>query len=77
MKLSSHRLQVADSQGEIKEPVRKVELLVDRASLETFVNGGQISCTKVLKPRRPSAMVSTAGAAKVVSLRVTTLKGMW
>lgn len=78
VKLSKNALRVGDSSGEIKEDIRKVEILVDRASLETFVNDGQISCTKVLRPSASSATVKiTGGKAIISSLRVTTLKGMW
>lgn len=78
VRLGRTSLQVGGSSSTIREDVRKVEILVDRASLEVFVNDGQISCTKVLRPSSPATSLKTeGGGATVHALRLTTLKGMW
>jgi levanase/fructan beta-fructosidase len=79
VRLGKTELKVGDSNGKIQEDVSKVEILVDRASLEVFVNDGQISCSKVLRPSAPGTTVTVEGSsgATVDSLRLTTLKGMW
>jgi levanase/fructan beta-fructosidase len=78
VRLGKSSLQVGNSSATIREDVRKVEILVDRASLEVFVNDGQISCTKVLRPATPAtSMKAEGGGAVVHALRLTTLKGMW
>ncbi|MCW1922909.1 glycoside hydrolase family 32 protein [Luteolibacter arcticus] len=78
VRLGKNGLRVGDSTGTIAEDVRKVEILVDRASLETFVNDGQISCTKVLRPTTAGITLRVEGGeATVHSLRRTALKGMW
>lgn len=78
VRLSKSELRVGESSGSIVEDIKKVEILVDRASVEVFVNDGQISCTKVLKPSSPGITLKVQGdKATVRSLRLTTLKGMW
>lgn len=78
VKVSKNALRVADSSGTIEEDISKVEILVDRASVETVVNEGQISCTKVLRPAKPGTTITIIGGeADIRSLRITTLKGMW
>ncbi|QJE95119.1 glycoside hydrolase family 32 protein [Luteolibacter luteus] len=78
IRLGKNSIHVGDSSTTIAEDVRKVEMLIDRASLETFVNDGQISCTKVLKPTTPGVTFKVDGnPATIHSLRRTTLKGMW
>lgn len=78
VRLGKTELKVNDSNAKIPEDVKKVEILVDRASLEVFVNDGEISCSRVLRPSTPSTTVTAEGSgATVHSIRLTTLKGMW
>jgi fructan beta-fructosidase len=55
VRLGKTELTVGDSNGKIREDVRKVEILVDRASLEVFVNDGQIPARRFSthRPRAP------------------------
>ncbi|MCW1915578.1 glycoside hydrolase family 32 protein [Luteolibacter sp. GHJ8] len=78
LRLQKNSLRVGDSFGSIPDDVKKVEILVDRASVEAFVNEGQISCTKVLRPNAPGITLKVQGGeATVHSLKRTALKGMW
>jgi fructan beta-fructosidase len=78
LRLGKNSLQIGDRSGSITEDVRKVEILVDRASVETFVNDGLLSCTKIFKPTAPGISLHVEGAeATIHSLRHTELKGMW
>jgi sucrose-6-phosphate hydrolase SacC (GH32 family) len=58
----------------------KLQVLVDRSSLEVFGNDGKLAMTSCFLPR-PSrkglALAATGGAARIVSLKVWTLKSAW
>ncbi|MHA3770512.1 GH32 C-terminal domain-containing protein [Verrucomicrobiota bacterium sgz303538] len=64
----------ASTQGRIG----KVELLIDRTSIEAFVNDGEISCTRYVLPRGNGiSLTAQGGAVRLVSLRVYPLKSAW
>ncbi|MEK7953986.1 glycoside hydrolase family 32 protein [Luteolibacter sp. Y139] len=78
VRLGKNELRVNDRSAKIPEDVKKVEILVDRASLEVFVNDGEISCTRILHPSAAGTLLTTeGGSATVPTVRLTTLKGMW
>ncbi len=78
LRLGKNSLQIGDRSGSITEDVRKMEILVDRASVETFVNDGLLSCTTIMKPAAPGISLRVEGGeATLHSLRRTELKGMW
>ena len=57
------------------EPVRNIEILLDRGSMGAFVNDGQISCTRFVLPEKAGLSVSAeGGAVKIRSLEVYPLK---
>ncbi|MGA2705643.1 MAG: GH32 C-terminal domain-containing protein [Isosphaeraceae bacterium] len=58
--------------------VRSVEILVDRTSIETFVNEGQVSLSACFLPAGDRLEVaSDRGPARIRSLRVFEIKSMW
>jgi fructan beta-fructosidase len=62
------------SQGQIAT----VEILVDRASVESFANAGEISCTRYFQPQGQGLSVTANGSGVVIhSMSVTPLKSMW
>ncbi|WP_367874735.1 GH32 C-terminal domain-containing protein [Luteolibacter sp. Populi] len=62
------------AQGEVKS----VEILVDRASVETFVNQGEISSTRYFLPKQEGLSVKAEGGeVKIHSMSVHELKSMW
>ena len=62
------------AQGEVKS----VEILVDRASVETFVNKGEISSTRYFLPKQEGLSVKAEGGeVKIHSMSVSELKSMW
>jgi fructan beta-fructosidase len=62
----------------VAERVRSVELLLDRASVETFVNDGELSSTRFFLPHEEGLSVrSEGGATKLESLTIHPLDGAW
>jgi fructan beta-fructosidase len=58
----------------------RLEILVDRTSIETFANGGRISFTNCYLPKDegpPLELFTEGGSAKIVSLSVFELKSAW
>lgn len=67
-----------NAQLTLPNDVSKVEILIDRASLEVFINGGQVSCTRILLPTSNDFSVTVEGAtATVHSIRLTPLSSLW
>lgn len=60
------------------EPITSFEVLVDRASIETFVNRGEISVTHFVIPKENELSAKAeAGAVTLNSLAVFPLKSAW
>lgn len=58
--------------------VRKVEILVDRTSIESFANDGEVSLSACFKPANDAMAVEcTRGSATIQSLRIFELESMW
>ena len=56
----------------------KVEILVDRTSVETFVNGGEVSSTRYALPKHNGLSVKAEGGAVTIqSLTVYPLNSAW
>jgi sucrose-6-phosphate hydrolase SacC (GH32 family) len=62
----------------MQDTVRHVEILLDRGSIETFVNHGEISSTRFVIPDGQGLSVSAdGGAVTIKSLSVVELKSAW
>jgi len=58
--------------------VKTVEVLVDRTSIETFVNGGEVSVSTCYLPSDDRLTVScTAGSAIIRTLQLYPLNSIW
>ncbi len=58
--------------------VEKVELLIDRTSIETFVNGGEISSTRFVLPKTSGlSMKAEGGPVEIKSVTVYPVKSAW
>jgi levanase/fructan beta-fructosidase len=58
--------------------IKSVEILVDRASIETFVNRGEISSTRFVLPSENGLSVKAEGGSVTIqSLTVYLLKSAW
>jgi fructan beta-fructosidase len=59
-------------------PVKSIEILVDRASVETFVNQGEISSTRYFQPKEEGvSMKAEGGDVTVYSMSIDELKSIW
>ncbi len=65
--------------GSVAEEIKKIELLVDRTSIETFVNEGEISATRSFTLASESGLSVRAeeGPVEIRSLKVYRLKSAW
>jgi sucrose-6-phosphate hydrolase SacC (GH32 family) len=76
--LTSKTFQCGDANGTVSGRVEKLELLIDRTSIEAFVNDGEISCTRFVLPRQEGFSLKAEGAAVTLrSLAVFPLKSAW
>lgn len=76
--LSAHDLQSGPAQGRTQGGVKTVEILLDRASVETFVNDGELSSTRYALPAGHGLFVKAEGGpAKIRSLTLWPLKSVW
>ena len=58
--------------------LRAVEVLLDRGSIETFVNGGELSSTRYALPSSEGIfMKAVGGPATIKSLTLWPLKSVW
>ena len=76
--LTSTTMTSATSPEAVADQVKQVEFLVDRRSVETFVNHGEISGSRFFVPTRDGLSVEAEGGAVVVhSLSVFPLNSIW
>jgi fructan beta-fructosidase len=76
--LTSKTVESGTRPASVAEQLRTVEILVDRASIETFVNGGEISSTRFVLPKENSLSVKAEdGPVTIQSLTVYPLNSAW
>jgi fructan beta-fructosidase len=76
--LTSKSIQVGETRGEAIGGVKSIEILLDRGSLEAFVNDGEISSTNFALPNVEGLSVTAEGGPAVIhSISVHPLKSIW
>lgn len=76
--LTAKELASGEAHGAVQGRVRNVEILLDRASIETFVNDGELSSTRYALPRSKGLFVKAEGGPAVVkSLTLWPLRSVW
>ena len=76
--LASKTLECGGRSAAAAGPIEAVEILVDRASIEVFVNRGEISLSRFVLPKENGLSVKAeGGAAMLESLRVHPLASAW
>lgn len=76
--LTSKTLESGHEPAAVQGRIRKVEILVDRASVETYVNDGEVSSTRYALPKSSGLSVKAEGGeATIHSLTVHPLKSIW
>jgi len=79
---SDNRVTSAGAKAEVSplDGVLRLRILVERTSIETFVNRGQVALPCCHLPKKPSTgldLYAKGGSVTVRSLRVTRLKSCW
>ncbi|MCW1884363.1 glycoside hydrolase family 32 protein [Luteolibacter flavescens] len=76
--ISGKSIQVGETRGEAIGTVKNIEILLDRGSLEAFVNDGEISSTNFVLPNVDGLSVTAEGGpATIHSISVYPLKSIW
>jgi sucrose-6-phosphate hydrolase SacC (GH32 family) len=76
--LTSKTLESGHKPASVQGRIQKVELLVDRTSIEVFVNNGEVSSTRYVLPRGNGLSVKAEGGpANIKSLTLHRLDSAW
>ena len=76
--LTSKSIESGHSPAPVIDQIRTVEILVDRASIEAFVNQGEVSSTRFALPNENGLSVKAeGGSARIESLTVYSLHSAW
>jgi levanase/fructan beta-fructosidase len=75
---TAHAIESGAPAASVADRVQSVEILLDRASIETFVNHGEISSTRFVLPNESGLSVKAEGGPiKILSLSVFPLSSAW
>ena len=76
--LTAKTIESDHSPVAVQDRIKTVELLIDRASIEVFVNQGEISSTRFALPKESGLSVKAEGGTVTIeSLTLFTLKSAW
>jgi sucrose-6-phosphate hydrolase SacC (GH32 family) len=76
--LTSKTVESGTSPASVVDRIKTVEILVDRTSIETFINHGEISATRFVLPHENGLSVKAeGGSATIQSLTVYRLNSAW
>lgn len=76
--LTAHTIESGTGPVTVQDKIQTVEILVDRASIETFVNQGEISSTRFVLPSENGLSVKVEGGiASLLSLHIHPLNSAW
>ncbi len=76
--LTSETIQSGTGPASVSGGIHSVEMLVDRTSIETFINQGELSATRFVLPVENGISVKAVGGAVIIkSLTVYPLNSAW
>ncbi len=76
--LTARTIESGTSPASVEDHIKTVEILVDRTSIETFVNHGEISATRFVLPAENGLSIKAEGGSVTVqSLTVYQLNSVW
>jgi levanase/fructan beta-fructosidase len=76
--LTSKTIESGASSAPVADQIKTVEILVDRASIEAFLNRGEISSTRFILPNENGLSVKAEGGSVTIqSLLVYHLNSAW
>jgi len=71
-------IESGSSPATTKTPIKTIEILIDRTSIETFVNHGEISSTRFVLPKEEEISIKAEGAPiRIDSLTLYEMKSAW
>lgn len=71
-------LNSGEAKGKVQGSIQTIEILIDRGSIETFVNHGELSSTRFALAQGEGVSVSAEGGpVKIESLTLHRLKSIW
>lgn len=78
VEIGEHTLESGLAHGELADPVRDIEILLDRGSIETFLNHGELSSTRFEIPEGKGISVSSEGGeVRLVDVELNGIKSIW
>ncbi|MBB5352812.1 sucrose-6-phosphate hydrolase SacC (GH32 family) [Haloferula luteola] len=85
VRITPHTVKISDPLGlqppveaELLDEAQTLEILLDRRSIEVFVNDGALSCTRNFIPTEASLQIRVEGAPSMLdSVRLSPLKSIW
>jgi levanase/fructan beta-fructosidase len=76
--LTSKTIESGTSPTPVQDQIKTVEILVDRCSIEAFVNHGEISATRFVLPKENGLSVKAEGGPVMIrSLNIFSLNSAW
>lgn len=76
--LTSQSLEAGTGPHPTLQPVQTIEILLDRASIETFINQGELSATRRAQPKTEGlTLQANGGPVTIKSLIIHPLKSAW
>lgn len=76
--LTNKTIESGHKPAPVQDRIRKVEILVDRTSVEVFVNDGEVSSTRFALPKGGGlSLKAEGGPVKIQSLTVHPLNSAW
>ena len=75
---TSKTIESGPSHADARDEVKEIEILLDRASVECYVNHGEISSTRyILPPTQGISIRVEGGSVKIHALHLIELKSAW
>jgi sucrose-6-phosphate hydrolase SacC (GH32 family) len=76
--LTSKTIESGATPAPVADQIKSVDILVDRTSIEAFVNQGEISSTRFVLPKENGlSLKAEGGSVSIQSLTVNTLNSAW
>jgi fructan beta-fructosidase len=76
--LTAKTIESGTRPAPVRDQIKSLEVLLDRASIEAFVNGGEISSTRFVLPAENGLSVKADGAPVMIqSLTIYPLNSAW
>lgn len=76
--LTRHTLASGHAPATVPGEVQHIEILLDRTSIETFINAGEISSTRFILPSKEGLSLRVeGGSVRIQSLSLHTLNSAW